>query len=366
MGSLIWVNYIYQVYIIGDFAAYPEPVAAKLRRALYYTNIDLQPKLALKYYRQAILMAGEMGIDPFSDPIIGVKIQLAAMFEKCHAYEQSIGVLEILRKDNVKWLEEHGQDEGMQGKRTSILGKTIGVSVKLGELYALPYVQKKEEAEERLIWAVTAVLKEQKRREDEGVKEGEGEWMSNEEIGGALEGIPHPLHRQPPPVLATQQSCSASLTSRLLALGTHYTTQSLHYLSAPLYLQALGLSPPPCHAVILMNNLATALALQSPPSSTSPSAPSSPSAQLDSARTWAEKAIEMAAGIKPPERTSECDEGCAVAMVNLGDFAMMEGRVEEARRRWVEGRGLSRAVGMGEGVQRAERALREVEKKGRG
>ena len=195
MGSLIWVNYIYQVYIIGDFAAYPEPVAAKLRRALYYTNIDLQPKLALKYYRQAILMAGEMGIDPFSDPIIGVKIQLAAMFEKCHAYEQSIGVLEILRKDNVKWLEEHGQDEGMQGKRTSILGKTIGVSVKLGELYALPYVQKKEEAEERLIWAVTAVLKEQKRREDEGVKEGEGEWMSNEEIGGALEGVPHPLHR---------------------------------------------------------------------------------------------------------------------------------------------------------------------------
>jgi len=115
-----------------------------------------------------------------------------------------------------------------------------------------------------------------------------------------------------------------------------------------------------------MNNLATALALQTPPASASSSDPSSPSAQLDSARTWAEKAIEMAAGIKPPERTRECDEGCAVATVNLGDFAMMEGRAEEARRRWVEGRGLSRAVGLGEGVQRAESALRGLDAKVRG
>ena len=58
---LIYINYIYRVYIIGDFAAYPEPVAAKLRRALYYTNIDLQPKNAIKYYRQALALADEIG-----------------------------------------------------------------------------------------------------------------------------------------------------------------------------------------------------------------------------------------------------------------------------------------------------------------
>ena len=38
------------------------------------------------------------------------------------------------------------------------------------------------------MWSVTALLKEQKRRQDEGVKEGEGQWLTDEEIGGTLEG----------------------------------------------------------------------------------------------------------------------------------------------------------------------------------
>lgn len=184
---LIYINYIYQTYIIGDFAAYPEPVAAKLRRALYYTNIDLQPKNAVKYYRQALVLADEIGMDPFSDEIIGVKIQLSALFEKIQAYQKAINVLEIVRRDCLRWMEELGGLERNIGKRTRVLGKTIGISVRLGEYYARDEIQDQDAAEERLVWAITALLKEQKRREDEGVKEGEGDWMSNEEIGASLE-----------------------------------------------------------------------------------------------------------------------------------------------------------------------------------
>lgn len=187
MGALIYTNLIYQRYIIGDFKAFPEPVAAKLRRALYYTNIDMQPKNAVKYYRQALAIANELGMDSFSDEILGVKIQLSSLFEKAHVYQKSIDVLEIVRSDCLRWLEEVGSQEGNEGQRTKVLGKTIGISVRLGEYYADEQIQDQEAAEERLVWAVTAVLREQKRREDEGVKEGEGEWMSNEEIGGALE-----------------------------------------------------------------------------------------------------------------------------------------------------------------------------------
>lgn len=64
----------------------------------------------------------------------------------------------------------------------------------------------------------------------------------------------------------------------------------------------------------------------------------------------------------PPDRTEECDTGCAVATINLGDFAMMEGDVEEARRRYEEGRGISKGIGFQEGVQRADALLEDVRK----
>jgi hypothetical protein len=127
-------------------------------------------------------------MDPFSNEIIGVKIQLAALMEKIQQYEKAIQILEIVKSDNLKWVEQLGGKKGNEGKRTRVLGKTVGVSVKLGELYANEYVLEKEKAEESLVWAVETVLKEQRRREVEGVKEGEREWLTNEEIGGSLEG----------------------------------------------------------------------------------------------------------------------------------------------------------------------------------
>lgn len=162
-------------------------MAVKLRRALFYSNIDVQPTNAVKYYRQALEIADELGVDPFSDEIIGVKIQLAFFMEKIKQYEKAIEVLEIVHRDCLKWIEELGRKEGNEGKRTRVLGKTVGISVKLGELYSSNAIDDLEAAEAKLMYSVTAVLKEKKRREEEGVKEGEGPWMSDEEVGGALE-----------------------------------------------------------------------------------------------------------------------------------------------------------------------------------
>ena len=126
-------------------------------------------------------------MDPFSDEILGIKIQLASFMEKIQQYPKAIDVLEIVRGDCLRWVEQLGGKEGNEGKRTRVMGKIVGISVKLGELYANDFVADRDLAEERLVWAVETVLKEQKRRDEEGVKEGEGNWMSNEEIGGALE-----------------------------------------------------------------------------------------------------------------------------------------------------------------------------------
>ncbi|KAL6712749.1 hypothetical protein ACLMJK_009687 [Lecanora helva] len=337
-GALIYTNYVYQTYIIGEFAAYPEPVAAKLRRALYYTNHDIQPKNAVKYYRQALELADELGMDPFSDEILGVKIQLSAMFEKIGMYQKAIEVLELVQRDCMRWLEELGGLERNRGKRTKVLGKTIGISVKLGEYYASDHIQNQDAAEEHLVWAVTELIREQVRREEDGVKEGEGDWMTNEEIGGALE-----------------------------SLGHHWEAKNQHYFAAPLFAQALRVCPSSeCHSVVLMNNLAISLAQQKYPNGFSPTQNSplpSSASQVSSAREWALKALERAASIKPPDRTAECDEGCAVATVNLGDFALMEGDLDEARRRFEEGKSIAKAIGFAQGIVRADQGLRELKGK---
>lgn len=183
---LVYAPYVYARYIVGEFHKFPEPVAKKLRRALYYTNHRLDPSEALKYYRQALEVADELGVDPFSDEMLGVKIQVSALYEKIKNYDAAIKTLEVIRRDCLDWVGLLGDKHWNDGKRTRVLAKAVAISLKLGELYSNEYVQDKEAAEEQLVWAVETVLKEKQRRDKEGVKEGEGEWISNEEFGNAL------------------------------------------------------------------------------------------------------------------------------------------------------------------------------------
>jgi len=192
-----------------------------MRRALYYSNYNPDPQRALRYYKQALDLCKELGLDPFSDDVMGIRIQLAAWLEQVENYEGAAKVLEALLDDCKRWvqvMEKAVQDgtapklaspqpktlgtpdgkeqqaeadapppETLWGKRTRVLGKAVGISVKLGELYANEHVMRQDLAHDSLIWSVDTALKESRRRFSEGLKEGEGEWMSPEAIGGALE-----------------------------------------------------------------------------------------------------------------------------------------------------------------------------------
>lgn len=352
LGSfgVMYANYRYQTYIIAAFHKYPEPVAQKLRRAIYFTNEDLQPKEALKYYRQALQIAEEMGMDPFSDEIMGVKIQVAALMERIQQYSKAIQVLEILKRDSLEWLEKFGGLEHNKKKRTEVLSKCVRISTKLGELYGQPVIYNREVAEERLVWAVETVMKERQRRDTNNISdEDEGPWLNDEEIGAAMESLAH-----------------------------SYEEQNQHYLATPLFLQALSLAQQgTCHSVILMNNLASSLAQQSPRAARAAQAfadsrninnaqPAGPAVtretMIENARTWAQKAIDVAAHIKPPIRDEECDVGCAVAAHNLGEFAEMQKDVKEAERRYNEAVSLARAIGFQEGVENSSERLRLLRK----
>lgn len=355
--ALAYANYLYKSYILKAFHNYPEEVAKKLRRALYYTNSDLQPREAIKYYKQALQVAEEIGMDPFSDEVMGVKIQVAKLMEDIGQMRKAIQVLEIVRSDSLEWAKRYGDLDHNKQKRTRVLAKCIGISVKLGELYGTAEVYDRDRAEEQLVWAVETVLKERTRRvnlgatdnlSEEQLEAQQGPWMTDSEIGAALE-----------------------------SLAQNYEAKDQHYLATPLFLQALSLHPTKdCHAVILMNNLASSLAQQSPRAAAAAQAyaasqtltsrpttgpPATRESMIQNARTWAQKALQVAAGIRPPERNEECDLGCAVATHNLGEFAEMVGEWGEARRRYGEAVGLARVIGFQEGVENSSERLRGLE-----
>ena len=220
-GATVYAVRLYYTYFYHEqFTRYPAPIAKSLRRALYYSNYSPDPQRALKYYRMALEQCEECRLDPFSDDVMGIKIQLAAWLEKIGNYENATKVLEALLADCKRWVEvmeksvkdgtaprivspppphdvspqalaqsdeQTPAPETIWGKRTRVLGKAIGIGIKLGELYADEHVLENEKAHERLIWAVETALGELRRRSTEGLKEGEGDWMSSEAIGGSLE-----------------------------------------------------------------------------------------------------------------------------------------------------------------------------------
>lgn len=112
----------------------------------------------------------------------------------------------------------------------------------------------------------------------------------------------------------------------------------------------------------VVNNLAISLAQQNPPSEPG-QPPISRSALIENARQWAQKAVDVAAKVTPPERSEECDMGCAVATHNLAEFAEMDGNIADARRLYDEAKSLAKAIGFQEGVINAEEGLRRLKGK---
>ncbi|EON99288.1 putative tpr domain-containing protein [Phaeoacremonium minimum UCRPA7] len=345
VGIIVYAVRLYFTYFYSQqFTRYPAPVAKSLRRALYYSNYSPDHKLALKYYKLALEQCDELRLDPFSDEVMGIKIQLAAWLERIENYEGAITVLEALLKDCKKWVDvmetsvkegtlaktnasllppsglrddpdkEPAAPETLWGKRTRVLAKSVGIGVKLGELYADEHVLEQNKAHKNLTWAVETALKEYQRRTVDGLKEGEGPWMSAEDMGGALE------------------------------LNNLAASFAQHPLQAP-YETLVGILP----------------GTETDDASSPPAPQKQTRAELlGSARRWAKNAYQHAKEPTGDQRTPECDEACAVALNNLGDIAAMTGKAEEARKKYEQSSKLSQKIGFTDGVKQAEAGLRRL------
>lgn len=88
--------------------------------------------------------------------------------------------------------EKSPTSERKRAQRINVLKKAIAISIRLGELYSNQYIRDGASAEEHLVWAVETILKEKIRRNKEGVREDEGDWVTDDEFGASMEGeSPH-------------------------------------------------------------------------------------------------------------------------------------------------------------------------------
>ncbi|KAL2260074.1 hypothetical protein VTK26DRAFT_6038 [Humicola hyalothermophila] len=368
LGYCVYVYFTY--FNSPQFTRFPEPIAQALRKALYFSNHEPDPQRALKYYKQALELCDEHGLDHFSDDVMGIKIQVAAWLEKIQSFQNAIDVLENLLQDCKRWVAamEKSAEEGtlpkhvpvrppkegeeapevpeqpretFWGKRTRILAKAIGISVKLAGLYSDEHVLERELAHERLVWAVETTLRELQRRSREGLKEGEGPWMNPEEVGGSME-----------------------------SLAQSYMEKSQHHLAIPLLFQALRLCQDPCHIALLMNNIATSFAehplikpgeapvhamMEESKSWVTPA--EQRAAYLEAAERWARNAIGHASEPRGDKRTPECDQACAAALSNLGSVLVMLGKTAEAREKFTQAVEMSKKIGLDEYAAQAEAGL---------
>lgn len=128
-------------------------------------------------------------MDPFSDEIMGVKYTIAALFEDAGYYSLAVDVLEIMRADCEKWVTDFSDQHWTDGNRSRVKKNMVQINVKLAQLYDTKYVNEPENGEKRLVEAVESALGEKQRRERDGVKAGEGPWLTDEEMGATLEGL---------------------------------------------------------------------------------------------------------------------------------------------------------------------------------
>ncbi|KAJ5125465.1 hypothetical protein N7526_007642 [Penicillium atrosanguineum] len=355
-----YISYVELTQVAPQYHNFPQPVAESLRSAIYYTEIDLNPIKALNSYKEALRRALDLGMHPFSDEVMGIKLQVALMLEKAGLVKASIEVLERTRTETMKWVEEGRAAETAADKkdtkspapakatpdnvqikegaiqeaeeelkkmqafetrqRDKALKKVVGMEMKLAELYSSDHIQEDKKAEAAQVAAVELCLKEMHRRQKLGLPVGGGSGDANSDAWLNM----------------------TEIATALAELASTYTAKDRHELAMP---------------------FAMVGQVQLPTSPRAEKQAISREQTVEAARLWAQKSLDVAARIQPPVRDEECDITCVVATYNLGELAELQDKHDVAKQRYIEARSLASGMGYEDGVAMADAALKRFSKK---
>ncbi|KAL4915222.1 hypothetical protein BDW62DRAFT_188902 [Aspergillus aurantiobrunneus] len=367
VGASLFFAYIVYIELTQNapqYHKYPPNTARHLRKAVYYTDVVFQPKLALQSYNAALKSAIEEGMHPFSDEVLGINLQAAKLLEQAGAAMQAVKLLETTKEmilktvetgrkeaaerkeaeekhakkqvqpkaeypgqyklevDNPQILEEYERikelDEYNERQRNKAMKKAVGISLKLAELYGSDHIQDSKKAEAAQEAAVELSLKELQYRQSLGlpVNGGAGDdggdkidWLTRTEVVIALAGLAE----------------------------TYFSTEKAE-LAVPLFLRALELlraeegPNPTCRQVMLIGDVAAALGgrAQQPFRVENPEAARQET--VNNARQWAMKSLEMNKSIPDDEKDGGCFVSCVQVKYSLGEFAELQGNLKVAEK----------------------------------
>ncbi|KAL2821184.1 hypothetical protein BJX63DRAFT_379609 [Aspergillus granulosus] len=356
--TFFYIVYVEITHHIPQYSKFPLPVAKHLRTAVWYTDVDLNPALALKSYKDALQAASEAGMHPYSDEVLGIKLQIAMMLEKAGLVEASVKVLEQTKAETLAWVEkskdlatqreeakekrkaEHGEtplgqkleiadpevlkrwetlqkfDTYEEKQRAKGIKKSVGMALKLGELYESDHMQNPEQSEASFEAAVDIAMKELKSRESRGLpvsgseEDEKIEWLTRKEAAIALAQL--------------AQSYSANEKRLDLAI--------------PLFLRSLELfrkeegSKPSCKQALIMSGIGGTWGniAQMPFKAENPE--TSRKQAYEASKQWSLNALELSEKVPLSVRDEGCDSACVLAMFNLGEIAEQLGTPKEAEK----------------------------------
>ncbi|KAL2789100.1 hypothetical protein BJX66DRAFT_240266 [Aspergillus keveii] len=372
--AFFYVAYIEVRHNMPQYEKFPPTVAKHLRTAVWYTDVDLNPPVALKAYKEAIQAAGEARMHPFSDEVMGIKLQVAMMLEKAGLIEGSVKVLEQTKTETLAWVEkskerarqnkeakekrkeEHGETppgqkleiddpevldrwkkiqefEAYEEKqRDKGIKKAVGMALKLGELYESDHMQNPEKSEAAYESAVDMAMKELNSRESQGLPvsgtangDGDGKlgWLTRGEVAVALIQLAH----------------------------SYLENDKRIDLAIPVIVRALELfrveegSRPSCRQALLMSNIGGVWGKRAglPFQTKDPEA--SRKHAHEAAKQWSMNALELSEKVSPLVRNEGCDAACMLAMFNLGEIAEQCGSPKEAERWYRDALALTKKIG---------------------
>ncbi|CRG87426.1 hypothetical protein PISL3812_04443 [Talaromyces islandicus] len=372
----IYAFYFQTMEINTRMSRFPQPVAKELRKALYFTEVNMEPQKAIEHYRAALRLSHELGMHPYSDEVIGIKLQAADMYVRAGFHKQAVHLLSRTASEAMQWVNRSRRrlSAGTPGKElsknsepniqeifgppvedyemeyeltTRVIKKLIGIYLLTADILEDEHLKDPFEAFASRRAALSTLAQEIKNREQRGLpptatpEEGDS-WVSAEEASHTMSDVGSTWLRAGRPEKALELLMPAVAILRQVE-GRDIT----------------------CRQVVLLSNIAAAMFdhRHSEEDVAAKKIPqNSVEKQMKSSRDWALKALEVSNLVKEDYRDDECDMGCAAAADVLSAIAEWQGADEEARKWLLEEKRYCESAQFAEGIQKVSQILGENEK----